>query len=162
MKARKRASHKKILSADLAQPEEVRETISLYTHYFERDGVDLPLASGEAPDAWDALVEDLGDMGVDTMKGKTADELSELLGFLKALPVNWNSYRAADNLVLSWDSTSVAAASAPNRLQVVTALGISRNQTSFGKSPDRLLKAGPRSPGPVWAGLLVDPLRFKC
>lgn len=40
------------------------------------------------------------------MRGKTTEELSNLLGFLDARPVNWNSYRAADNLVSPWDEAS--------------------------------------------------------
>ena len=37
------------------------------------------------------------------MKAKTPDELSNLLGFFDARPINWNGYRTADNLVSPWD-----------------------------------------------------------
>jgi len=104
--ARRRALQKNFVTADLAKPEEVLQTISLYTQYFEEGG--LSLERGEAPGEWDVLVEDLGDMGVDLMKGKTIDELSNLLGFADARPVNWNNFRDKDNLVSGWDKDASA------------------------------------------------------
>jgi hypothetical protein len=106
--ARKRALQKNIVTADLAKPEEVRQTISLYTDYFEREGGELFHDNGEAPGAWDKVVEDLGDMGVDDMKGGTTEELSNLLGFVDARPVNWNNFRSKDNLVSGWDTSASA------------------------------------------------------
>jgi len=82
----------------------VLQTVSLYTNYFEREGGELSLDNGEALGTWDQLVEDLGDMGVDVMKGKSIDELSNLLGFIGARPVNWNNFRGTDNLVSAWET----------------------------------------------------------
>lgn len=100
--ARKRALQKNFVTADLAKPEEVLQTISLYAQYFEREGGELSLERETASDTWDVLVEDLGDMGVDKMKGRTIDELSNLLGFAGARPVNWNNFRDKANLVSGW------------------------------------------------------------
>jgi len=106
--ARRRALQKNFVTADLAKPEEVLRIISLYADYFEREGGELSLDRGDAAGAWDVLVEDLGDMGVDEMKGKTIEELSNLLGFIGARPVNWNSFRDKDNLVSGWDKDASA------------------------------------------------------
>jgi SNF2 family DNA or RNA helicase len=103
--ARRRGRSKAIDPSDLADEQEVQNTINMYLDYFSRpDDQSFNIEDLNAGMLWKDSGD--GDMGVDEMKKKSTQELCVLLGFQDGRPFMWNGFRSLGNIQSAWDTTN--------------------------------------------------------